>query len=117
MQEPKQGETDQRKQDIGVEDHTRIPWRKVVRYDYLDYVTTCCTQQEAGGGDNGGRAHVEAPPEREKPDDREAQPRKANLPLERAGCPADEARRRLAEEDMFDEIVEITNRNRKQNKV
>src|SRR5215813_7422826 len=48
MQEPKQGETDQRKQDIGVEDHTRIPWRKVVRFDYLDYVTTCCTQQEAG---------------------------------------------------------------------
>src|SRR5262249_4181513 len=39
MLEPKQGEADQREQDVSVEDHTRIPWRKVVYSDDLDNVT------------------------------------------------------------------------------
>jgi len=47
--EPEQGEADQGKPDIGVEDHARIPWRKVVRCDDLDYVTGCPAQREAGG--------------------------------------------------------------------
>jgi len=63
MLQPEQGKADQGKPDVGVEDHTRIPWRKVVRSDYLDYVTGCRTPQEAGGTYNCGSAHVEATPE------------------------------------------------------
>jgi len=115
--QPEQGEADQRKPDVGVEDCARVPWRKVVRSDDLDYVTGCSTQQEASRTYNGGSAHVEATPKRQKPDDREPQARGANLPLKRAICPTYEARCRLTEEDVFDEVVEIINRNRKQNEV
>jgi hypothetical protein len=59
MIQPQEHESNHRKQDVGIEDHTGIPRRKVVRLDYLHEVRTRRAKQEACGTDDCGSAHIE----------------------------------------------------------
>jgi len=80
-------------------------------------VNDCRAGQEASNSHNSGNAHIKAPPECKKSNNRKAQVRKTDFPLERAVLPTDEPRRRLTEKDMKDEVIKITKGNRKKNEV
>src|SRR5262249_8413373 len=62
------------------------------------------------------RAYQSAPGMQET-QQRKAQVRKTDFPLERAALPTDKPRRHLAEKDMKDKVIKITKGNRKQNEV
>jgi len=60
MRQPQEHESNNRKQDVGIEDHAGISRRKVVRLDHLHEVRTARrAKQEACGTDDCGSAHIE----------------------------------------------------------
>ena len=73
--------------------------------------------QEHRRAEDRGEPHHAVALEGEKADGGEAETGVADLGLERAVGPADEARRHLAEEDVEDEVVEVAEADREQDEV
>ena len=71
-------------------------------------------EQEQRRAENGGKPHLKPATEGEQPDRRKAQAGEADFALKRAIRPADKVRHHLAEKDVHDEVVEVAERNRKQ---
>jgi hypothetical protein len=117
MLEPEQGEANQGEQNIGIEDYTRIPRRKVVRCKHFSDMSARRAEQEERGPDNSSSAHIEAPAEREKADSRETQAREAHLGLEWAVRPTDQVRCHLAQKNVHYEVLEITECDREEDEV
>src|SRR5262245_21861217 len=97
---PKEDEADQRYEDVAPEDDAGIARLEIVLGDHRMDVGSGCAPEKRGEAQDGGETHFEAPPCCNGPDQSQAHVREAELDLERAVRPADEARRHLMEDDV-----------------
>src|SRR5262245_1200439 len=107
MLQPEKYEAGDRNQDIAVKNDAGIAGGEIVRRDHLIDVTAGRAPEEAGRPNDGREPQIEASPERQQSHQRKAEAGEADLQLEGAVLPSDEARRQSSEKDVQDEIVEV----------
>jgi len=108
MLERKQREPDQRNDDVHVEDNAGIAGREISFRHHLVDVSHRGAEKKQRRSQDRRQPQVEAAECGRESHGRKAQARHADLELERAVGPTDEGRRHLPEEDMKDEIAEVS---------
>src|SRR5262247_2246222 len=104
---PDEEEADQRYEDVAPENDAGIARLEIVLGDHRMDVGSGGAPEKGGEAQHGGETHFESPPCCNDTDQSQAQVREAELDLERAVRPPDEARCHLVEDDVGDRIVDV----------